>query len=140
MGLLRRENTVEIALSDFPSDNSELAHSSAVAKIKIAAAEGRVVLLTNASPIASAIFDLLNRRYTRLVVRGKDVHYANIAVGSFSRPCIVHPNFRIVVHVSVLSVLVYHHSADSSVHCIASYLTLYCSSPYRLLVAHRSPS
>jgi hypothetical protein len=27
-------------------------------------------------------------------------HYANIAIGSFSKPCFVHPDFRIIIHVS----------------------------------------
>ena len=90
-----------ITLSDFNDDGSELARWAAVARIAEAAEEGRTVILVNAAPIASAIFDLLNRRYTRLVVAsGDERHYANVAFGSYSRPCIVHPDFRLIVHVS----------------------------------------
>lgn len=99
LGLVSRGAAVLVSLSDFQSDESDLARSAAVAKIKFAAEEGRIVLLTNAAPIASAIFDLVNRRYTKLTTRGRTVHYANIAVGSLSRPCIVHPSFRLIVHV-----------------------------------------
>jgi hypothetical protein len=64
LGLLDRETTTEVVLSDFAGDASELSQSAAVAEIKNAAAAGHTVLLTNAAPIASSIFDLLNKHYT----------------------------------------------------------------------------
>jgi hypothetical protein len=64
LGLLDRRSTEEVNLSDFSADASERSHSAAVAKIKNAASKGYKVLLTNAAPIASSIFDLLNKHYT----------------------------------------------------------------------------
>jgi hypothetical protein len=64
LGLLKRDKTTEVVLSDFSGDTSERSLSAAVAKIKHAAHAGHTVLLTNPSPIASSIFDLLNKHYT----------------------------------------------------------------------------
>jgi hypothetical protein len=105
-GLLDHATTDVITLSDYSDDTSDLQRSQAVASIKAAAEAGRTVLLTNAAPIASSIFDLLNRHYLKTTkvdqASGKVIvrYYANIAIGSYSRLCSVDPKFRIVVHVS----------------------------------------
>lgn len=87
LGLLDRAKTDVITLSDYADDTSDLQRSQAVASIKAAAEQGRTVLLTkcgirqlgevhvpfidlflyprSAAPIASSIFDLLNRHYLK---------------------------------------------------------------------------
>ena len=105
LGLLDRKCTVSLLLSEFSDDAALLRRSEAVASIKEAAEKGHTVLLSNAGPIASSVFDLLNRHFTVVATRGRDgavvkTHYAQVAVGSFSRPVAVHPSFRIIVHVS----------------------------------------
>jgi hypothetical protein len=63
------------------------------------------VLMINSHPLHSSFYDLLNQHYATMPTRvdGKPgtQYLANIAVGSFSRPCPVHPDFRVVVHVPV---------------------------------------
>ena len=110
LGLLPPDKqTVIVTLSDFADDASDLVRSEAVAKIKTAAEMGHTVLLTNAAPISSSIFDLLNKHYTsipKIDAAGAvfNLYYANIAIGSFSRPCPVKKEFRIVVHLPMSAV------------------------------------
>lgn len=124
--LLNPAATTLVALADFAEDAHELRRSEAVASIKAAAEAGHTVLLTHAAPIASSLYDLLNRHHKRVATaQGRWKYYSNIAIGrfelvgqplllapryslaiaflhdpicSFSRPCAVHPRFRIVVH------------------------------------------
>ena len=109
LGLLDRAKTDVITLSDYADDTSDLQRSQAVASIKAAAEQGRTVLLTNAAPIASSIFDLLNRHYlktTKTEANGTVSvrYYANIAIGSYSRLCAVDQDFRIIVHTPLSAV------------------------------------
>jgi hypothetical protein len=107
MNLLERSKTAIVLLSEFADDAALLRRSEAVARIKEAAERGETVLLSNAGPIASSIFDLLNKHYTSVSTHSQGLkakivtkYYAQVAIGSFSRPCVVHPSFRIIVHVS----------------------------------------
>ena len=104
LGLIKnRASTSFIAISDFASDSTDVQLSQAVASIKVCAEQGKTVLLTNPAMLASSIFDLLNKHYLKLSIMDEHrvVHtkyYANIAIGSYSRLCAVHPDFRIIVH------------------------------------------
>lgn len=94
-------------VADFPEDASELARSNVVLQVKNAMATGRTVILVNAMPISTSFYDVLNRHFDVLPVQSGDPtkrrfeYFANIAVGSFSRPCFVHPDFRVIVHLPV---------------------------------------
>jgi hypothetical protein len=104
-----------------------------VASIKSAAEKGHTVLLTNGDAISSSIFDLLNKvleasnaqrgygvtgstapplqHHTRVPEMSREgrptgnlAFYANIAIGSFSRPCKVDGAFRLVIHLPLSAV------------------------------------
>lgn len=110
LGLITdRSSTCVVTLPEFASDASDLLRSQAVASIKSAAEAGQTVLLTNPAPIASSIFDLLNKHYLKLTVMDDHrvahvKYYANIAIGSYSRLCAVSPAFRIIVHMPLSTV------------------------------------
>ena len=97
LGLIKdRTSTIAVTLSEFSADSTDLQRSQAVAAIKTAAERGQTVFLTNPSAIASSIFDLLNKHYLKLTIMDEhrvahDRYFANIAIGSFSRLCSVHP-------------------------------------------------
>ncbi len=96
--ILSRNSTTVCRVSDFSGDVSEIARSRTVGEIKSAMAAGGTVVLQNAAPIHSHFYDVFNRHFK--VVQGSDgssQHFANISIGSFSRPCVVNPNFQIVV-------------------------------------------
>lgn len=75
-------STTLVALADFAEDAHELRRSEAVASIMAAAEAGRTVLLTHAAPIASSLYDLLNRHHKRVATaQGRWKYYSNIAIG-----------------------------------------------------------
>eukprot|EP00026_Physarum_polycephalum_P000017 Phypoly_transcript_00017.p1 GENE.Phypoly_transcript_00017~~Phypoly_transcript_00017.p1 ORF type:complete len:3587 (+),score=621.73 Phypoly_transcript_00017:1211-10762(+) len=87
---------------------------------------GETVVLVNSSPIHSCFYDVFNRHFAIIAIgavddkkeddgkKGKEPSeddldhqpkdeqmykcYANLAVGSYSRPCVVHKDFKIIVH------------------------------------------
>ena len=80
--LLNPAATTLVALADFAEDAHELRRSEAVASIKAAAEAGHTVLLTHAAPIASSLYDLLNRHHKRVATaQGRWKYYSNIAIG-----------------------------------------------------------
>ena len=96
--LLDRAQSEIVCLSDFSDDveSASTLHTEALIKVQTAAEEGKTLLLVNCAPIYSALFDVFNRNYS--VVRGE--HWARISLGSVSRDTKVHPNFRVVVHMT----------------------------------------
>lgn len=96
-------------VGDFVEDTDEFARSEVVLKIKTAMAVGETVVLINSGPIRSSFYDVFNRHFAMLAVESNEVedaktqYYANVAVGSFSRPCVVDPNFKIIVHMPISS-------------------------------------
>lgn len=104
LGLLRKEETVVVHLADFASDATDAARSEAVLQVKNAMALGQTVILVNTMAISSSFYDVFNRNFDVLPVGGGTQqqqafeYYASLAVGSFSRPCLVHRNFRAIVH------------------------------------------
>ena len=97
-GILDRSKTVVYDLSDFPADRNDVVRSTLISNIKHAMNKGTTVFLMHTAPIHGSLYDLLNQHFTRMEKRDEVVYYANVAVGSFSRPCQVHPNFRLIVH------------------------------------------
>ena len=94
LGLLEPESTEVFELSEFPNDKTETAKHQIISKIKIAMERGSCVFLINASSIAGSFYDLFNQHYKEM----KGNYYTNIAIGAFSRPCVVHPKFQVVFH------------------------------------------
>jgi hypothetical protein len=94
-----------ITLSEFPDDNNPTRHTAILGQIKLSIERGDCLILVNSRAIQSALYDVINRHYVTAVstnpITGKTVkeYYAQISVGSFSRPVRVHPNFRLIVHV-----------------------------------------
>eukprot|EP00727_Mastigamoeba_balamuthi_P014233 m51a1_g9432 hypothetical protein (4159) ;mRNA; f:408019-433718 len=108
LGLCSPERTSIVSVGDFREDTGEAIRGDTILCIKNAMATGRTVLLTNALPISTSFYDVFNRHFDVLPV-ARDAQqnpsssrrcewYANVAVGSFSRPCYVHPDFRVIVH------------------------------------------
>jgi hypothetical protein len=61
--------------------------------------KGRTVFLINCNSIHGSFYDVFNQHY--LPRRDRDgtfTYFANVAIGSYSRPCKVHPNFQCIVH------------------------------------------
>lgn len=114
MKLLNPETTDICHLADFDDDVHERQKIELAAKIKHAVEQGRTVILSNAQSVYSAFYDLFNKHYSSVRVsssKGGDEptasespatrrYYANIGIGSLSRPCIVHPKARVIVHVT----------------------------------------
>lgn len=111
MKLLNPDTTDICHLADFDDDAHERQKIELAARIKHAVEQGRTVILSNAQSVYSAFYDLFNKHYSSVRVSsssGKGAedspasrrYYANIGIGSLSRPCIVHPKARVIVHVT----------------------------------------
>lgn len=110
LGVCSHENTVVVHVADFEEDATEEAKSNAVLNVKEAMTEGKTVVMLNALPISTSFYDVFNRHFDLIPVNGAEgeddgkrrfQYFANIAIGAYSRPCVVHPNFRVIVHVPV---------------------------------------
>ena len=121
LNVLDKQITEVFEVSDFPDDMSDLQRSALISRIKTAVETGKTILLVNSQSIITAFFDLVNKHYMPVGTRSKvlspsgltspdnteneevtqDVYYANISMGSFSRPCVVHPKTKIIVHIPV---------------------------------------
>ena len=84
--------------SDFPGDG-ELQEMILISAIKHAAAEGKTVILSQADEIYESLYDLFNQSYKQVEDKKGRRYYANIAIGSQSKPCRVDPNFQCIVHI-----------------------------------------
>ena len=51
-----------------------------------------------ASVVFGSLYDLLNQHFTRVEKQGEVLYFANVAVGTFSRPCLYHKDFQLLVH------------------------------------------
>ena len=60
--------------------------------------EGRTVILSQTNDINESFYDLFNLRY-RCIDDPKQGHlyYANVAIGAYIKPCLVHANFQCIV-------------------------------------------
>ncbi|KAH3761459.1 AAA+ ATPase [Pelomyxa schiedti] len=103
LGLCNRSSTQVCYVGDFCDDVDQRVRSAAVEKVKTAMERGHTILLVNSTSIHSSFYDVFNRHYT--VMPGNRAGgpsrycYANLAAGSFSQPCIVHDDFKVIVHV-----------------------------------------
>ena len=84
--------------SDFPGDG-ELHEVILISAVKLAAAEGKTVILSQANQIYESLYDLFNQSYKQVEDNKGRRYYANIAIGSQSKPCRVDPNFQCIVHI-----------------------------------------
>eukprot|EP01114_Cavostelium_apophysatum_P014001 TRINITY_DN3512_c0_g1_i9.p1 TRINITY_DN3512_c0_g1~~TRINITY_DN3512_c0_g1_i9.p1 ORF type:complete len:5234 (+),score=1501.00 TRINITY_DN3512_c0_g1_i9:231-15932(+) len=113
LGLCDPNKTVVCSVGDFEDDAKEIVRSEVVLQVKSAMAKGETVVLINSGPIRSSFYDVFNRHFAVMAVDDRTEggqqegqngqvrfqYYANVAVGSFSRPCVVHPDFKVIVHV-----------------------------------------
>ena len=98
-GILDRTKTIVYNLSNFPADQNDVVKSTLISNIKHAMLEGKTLFLMHTAPIHGSLYDLLNQHFTPMQKRdGSIAYYANVAIGSYSRPCQVHKDFRLIVH------------------------------------------
>ena len=95
----KANETIQISIGDFSKDKSLDTISEAVHKVVYAMQEGKTVILINSSIIDGCFYDLFNR-YFKVIqsATGRDC-FANVAIGTHSRETIVHPDFKVIVHV-----------------------------------------
>ena len=97
--VLERENTRIFMCSDFPEDG-EIQNVNTIAAIRHSAFQGHTVVLSQTDDIHESFYDLFNQRFRRIndpELKQGARYYANIAIGSHSKPCRVDPNFQCVV-------------------------------------------
>lgn len=97
-------NFVLVSVGGFPDDTRENALAEIVLTVKAAMERGDTVLLLNSEPVRSSFYDLFNLHTSVIPSKSKDgkitkQYVTNLAIGSLSLPCMVHPNFKIIVHV-----------------------------------------
>ena len=95
--VLDRENTRVFICSHFPGDG-QVQKINTIAAIMYSVTEGHTVVLYQTSDIHESFYTLFNQRFQRIdhPERGTR-YYANIALGAYSQPSVVHPNFQCVV-------------------------------------------
>ncbi|KAH3763811.1 AAA+ ATPase [Pelomyxa schiedti] len=110
LGLCDHNQTSVCCIGDFRDDSDLRAKAAVVKKVKVAMEKGETIVLVNSASILSSFYDIFNRHYTIMPKNKQDMAkyptntstrlcYANVAAGSFSQPCLVHDNFRIIVHI-----------------------------------------
>lgn len=98
-GLLQRGPTETIDLSAFPDDVNDVFRSKVISRIKFCMNQEMTLFLMHTAPIHGSLYDLLNQHFSRVPLSETEVaYYANVAVGSYSRPCPVNPKFRLINH------------------------------------------
>ncbi|KAJ8607696.1 hypothetical protein CTAYLR_007308 [Chrysophaeum taylorii] len=91
-------------LSDFPEDG-DVQKVNIVSGVKYACLQGRRVVLSQTEPINEAFYDLFNQHFKSFTgVDGSVRNYANIAIGSLSKPCLVDSAFQCIVHMRQVEV------------------------------------
>ena len=74
---------------------------NAISDVLLAARQGQTVILMNTEEIHGSFYDLFNQHFRKISSKGKQgfkYHfYANVAIGSYSQPCKVDPNFQCIV-------------------------------------------
>eukprot|EP00047_Mylnosiga_fluctuans_P000005 m.183312 g.183312 ORF g.183312 m.183312 type:complete len:5791 (+) comp10000_c0_seq6:916-18288(+) len=102
LGLIDKAKYKVIHVEAFARDREPRARGDVVAEVKGAMAKGETIVLLNSLNIQSSFYDVFNRHF-RSVVRtdehGKETttYLANVAMGSLSRLCKVHKDFRVIV-------------------------------------------
>lgn len=91
--LLKQDNTEIIFGSDFALDQTDLQIYVNIQKIKLCMAEGITVVLVHCESLYESLYDLLNQHY----VEYGGQTYVRLAFGTYTRLCVIHRNFRVVV-------------------------------------------
>jgi len=92
--LLNLKDTEVIFGNPSANDMSDDTHIvMTIQKIKICMAEGRTVVLVNCEDLYNSLYDLFNMQYTEY--NGK--RFVSLALGTYSKLCLVHQNFRAIV-------------------------------------------
>ena len=97
LGPCAPEKTETCHVTDFANDTNKV-RADAIVKMKDAMENGKTVILVNAMSISSSFYDVFNRHFEVVTAKEGYQYFANIAVGSFSQPCLVSPSFRVIVH------------------------------------------
>ncbi len=95
--VLDPENTTVVRVSDFADDTTELSRSRLVGQVKMAMALGKTTAMQNVGPLETHFYDVFNRHFQVVFGETGVKHFANIAIGSFTRLCLVDPRFQVVV-------------------------------------------
>ena len=96
-GVLERKNTHIFMCSNFP-ENEQIQKINTIAAIRHSAIEGHTVVLSQTDDIHESFYDLFNQRFRRIDdPKHGPRYYANIAIGSHSKPSRVDPKFQCVV-------------------------------------------
>ena len=98
--VLDQSSTRTFTCSSFPGDG-EIQRVHVISAIKHAILEGRTVIFRQTDDINESFYDLFNQHFRRIddaKFDGGRRYYANIAIGSHSKPCRVDPKFQCIVH------------------------------------------
>ena len=98
--VLDQTSTRTFTCSDFP-DDGDIQKVHIISAIKHAAMEGKTVILRQTDDINESFYDLFNQHFRQIDdpnFEGGRRYYANIAIGSHSKPCRVDPKFQCIVH------------------------------------------
>lgn len=96
-GVLNREHTRVFICSHFPGDGY-VQKINTIAAIMYSVTKGHTVLLYQTSDIHESFYTLFNQKFQRVDHHERGTrYYAKIAIGAYSQPCWVHPNFQCVV-------------------------------------------
>lgn len=89
-----------ISVGGFTEDTREKALADVVLNVKAAMEKGETVMLLNSELVRSAFYDLFNVHFNALPTaeKGKKHYTTNLAIGSLSMSCFVHPNFKLILH------------------------------------------
>ena len=97
-GLVQSSRRSLFKLSHLPDDFPR-AKIRLITGIKFAAQQAGVALLSQTSSINESFYDLFNQHFRAISRNGKQLLYANIAVGGVSRRSLVSSDFECIVHV-----------------------------------------
>ncbi|KAI6653727.1 hypothetical protein LOD99_3231 [Oopsacas minuta] len=101
--LLFRHNILDsrsrhFVCTDFLEDD-EMQKVNLVSAIQNAASQGLTVIMSHGEDIFECFYDVFNQNYKEINdVKTGVRYYANIAIGSHTKPCRIHPDFQCIVH------------------------------------------
>ena len=91
--ILSYSKTIVLFGSDFSSDQSDLHICLNLQQIKTCMADGRTVVLVHQENLYESLYDMLNQHYTQYGGQ----RFVRLAMGTNSRLCPVHNDFRVIV-------------------------------------------
>ena len=79
---------------------------NAISAILLSVSEGHTVLLYQTDEIHESFYNLFNQNFRSIDDPEKGTRYfANVAIGPYTKPCLVHPNFQCVVVINQSEIL-----------------------------------